>query len=295
MREIELGLEYGKRIAMVNIIANADGSLIVHVMLLVNSIDLISWGYFVVMISKKLSAVALAIPLLSGSLLMGAGTANAAECPVGQHWNEMGGGAGFCAMDPSGGGTGGDSTIDLGGQTNTTTPVAPEFPAPAPYVPPSYGIAPAAPIIAQPAPAPAPVAVPQKPVTVAPQPAVVPRTNVAPVSGATDQKVAIEAPASKIDAPQPVESKVAEKAKVEAVPQSSPLASHSPSATPEPSASLSLDALKAQGAQEASSNQPSASNNTGSILVGLGVAFVVIGGVVISLMIRNLKPATARK
>lgn len=99
--------------------------------------------------------------LIGGSLVLGAGPANAGTCPAGQHWNEMGGGAGFCSPDASGGGTGGSVTIDLGG-TNPPAPQAPAFPNPNGHQAPVYQAPPVrVPVPQQPAPpALAPVRVP---------------------------------------------------------------------------------------------------------------------------------------
>jgi hypothetical protein len=59
---------------------------------------------------KTLTTIAAAGLLALGGVAVGAGPANAATCPAGQHWNAMGGGAGFCSPDGSGGGTGGNGT-----------------------------------------------------------------------------------------------------------------------------------------------------------------------------------------
>lgn len=90
-----------------------------------------------------------AVPVAALLALGGAGAAQAGTCPAGQHWNEMGGGAGFCSIDATGGGTGGPVTIDLGGGA----------------IPPSYGEPMAPPVVNRPAapvygpmPAPAPPA-----------------------------------------------------------------------------------------------------------------------------------------
>jgi hypothetical protein len=84
--------------------------------------------------------------LVGISLTFGAGPASASTCPAGQGWNAMGGGAGFCAPVFSGGGTGGgiggNGSVDLGGG-NTTVPQAPVFNAPAPYKAPVYAPVPA--------------------------------------------------------------------------------------------------------------------------------------------------------
>jgi hypothetical protein len=83
----------------------------------------------------KLLATAQAAGLLSilALTLGSAGAATAAgTCPAGQHWNEMGGGVGFCSPDASGGGTGGSVEVNLGG----TTP-------PPPAAPPSATVSPA--------------------------------------------------------------------------------------------------------------------------------------------------------
>lgn len=91
---------------------------------------------------RKVAAVLATIPVAGMIALTGAGIASAATCPAGQHWNEMGGGSGFCSPDASGGGTGGNGTF-IGNGTNTPAPQAPVFNQPAPYKPPVYGSAPA--------------------------------------------------------------------------------------------------------------------------------------------------------
>ncbi len=91
---------------------------------------------------KTFTALATAGLIAIGGVAVGAGPASAATCPAGQHWNEMGGGAGFCSPDASGGGTGGDIIIDLGG-TTPPAPKAPVFTNPHPYQPPVYRPAPA--------------------------------------------------------------------------------------------------------------------------------------------------------
>ncbi|HEX9086119.1 MAG TPA: hypothetical protein VF867_01170 [Arthrobacter sp.] len=101
--------------------------------------------------------------LLCSSLLLGAGPANAGTCPAGQHWNDMGGGAGFCSPDASGGGTGGSVTIDLGGAPPAGTGSPPVYQAPvgsapvrgaAPQIPAQMPVyVPAAPPANSPAPA----------------------------------------------------------------------------------------------------------------------------------------------
>lgn len=81
--------------------------------------------------------------ILGSSLLFGAGAANAGTCPAGQHWNEMGGGSGFCSPDASGGGTGANGIYTAPGGTTAPAPQAPVFQNPNPYQAPVYGNAPA--------------------------------------------------------------------------------------------------------------------------------------------------------
>lgn len=241
-------------------------------------------------ISKKLSSVAVVVPLMFGSLLMGAGTANATTCPAGTHWNEMGAGVGFCSPDASGGGTGGDVIIDLGGQPNSPDPVAPEFPAPAPYVPPLIGVAPVAPVIAQPAPAPAPA-----PQQVAP---VAPRAVTSPVAPATSSGRVPEKSAAVPVAPvapkaddAAVESKATNA--LEPSPVATPSDSTSPSSTPESSAPPSLSTMETQ---EASSTESGTDKNVSPVLplLVVGGALVLIGGATVALMVRKLKTATRK-
>jgi hypothetical protein len=56
--------------------------------------------------------------IIAGSLFLGAGAASAANCAPGQHWNAMGAGSGFCSPNTSGGGTGADTSVDLGNLPN---------------------------------------------------------------------------------------------------------------------------------------------------------------------------------
>jgi len=65
--------------------------------------------------SVSLAALTAAVALIC---LAGVGPAQAGSCRVGYHWNALAAGAGFCAPNPSGGGTGGPGTVagsDLGG------------------------------------------------------------------------------------------------------------------------------------------------------------------------------------
>lgn len=137
----------------------------------------------------KVAAALATVPVAGVIALSGAGVASAAPCPVGQHWNEMGGGSGFCSPDASGGGTGGSITTDLGG-TNAPAPQAPAMPAPPAYKPPVYAPAP----VQQPAkvvPAQqAPVRIPAAPVQ-APAPA-----QKAPVPAQVTRERNIPAPAA---------------------------------------------------------------------------------------------------
>lgn len=121
------------------------------------------------MIMKRTLAAVGAATLLGASLFAGAGAANAITCPAGQHEISMGG-VSSCVPDASGGGTGGDQTIDLGGGGSYTPP--PVYAPPAPvYTPPAYT---PPPVYVAPAPAytpPAPAYVPPAPAYVAPAPA----------------------------------------------------------------------------------------------------------------------------
>lgn len=118
--------------------------------------------------------------LLGGSLFVGAGAATAAACPAGFHWNDMGNGAGWCAANASGGGTGGGTSVDGGGQKQgpigqiVMPPQAPDAPA---WTPPVY----AAPPVYHPT-------APQAPAWTPPQ-AQAPTYN-APVAGGTGTFVA---------------------------------------------------------------------------------------------------------
>lgn len=143
----------------------------------------------------KVAAALATLPVAGVIALTGAGIASAATCPAGQHWNEMGGGSGFCSPDASGGGTGGNGSVDLGG-TNTPAPQAPVFNQPAPYKPPVYG---PAPVPVQPAPvrqAPAPV---QNYVPVAPVERSVP--DPAEVRGSSANEARSVAPGTTVSAP----------------------------------------------------------------------------------------------
>lgn len=78
--------------------------------------------------------------LLGSSLFLGAGAANAITCPAGYHTITMGG-VSDCMPNASGGGTGGDTTYDGGGQKQAPIgqivmpPQAPDAPA---WTPPAY-------------------------------------------------------------------------------------------------------------------------------------------------------------
>ena len=197
--------------------------------------------------------------LLAGAaFLLAPVPAHAATCPAGQHWNEMGGGSGFCSPNASGGGTGGTGSVDLGG-SNVPAPQAPAVPAPPAYKAPVYAPAP----VQAPAPtyeAPAPVQAPayQAPAPVqAPAPAyqapannnVAPKTGSgyqapaqAPVPGAVPQygpatgadtgvpagTAPTEAPVEAAPAPSATPEAVAVAATPPAIPSPTPTASVSP-------------------------------------------------------------------
>lgn len=130
---------------------------------------------------RGLSALA-SVAILGGSLFLGAGAANAVTCPAGQHAITMGG-VSSCVPDASGGGTGGNTTIDLGGSAPAApAPIQmPAQPAPAPYQPPAY----TPPVYAPPvATAPqAPAYTPQVPAPAAPYVPYVPSAPQAPAVG----------------------------------------------------------------------------------------------------------------
>lgn len=169
------------------------------------------------------------IPIAGIVALTGAGAAFAITCPVGQHWNDMGGGSGFCSPNASGGGTGGNGTVNLGG-SNAPAPQEPVFNAPAPYKPPVYAPAPT-PASKVPAPAPAPAYVAPKPAYVAPVPAPAPAQVPAPAPAR--QAVA---PVNNVEAPSaPQETPAAPSTTAESEPSKD--ASAIPTANPLPSAS----------------------------------------------------------
>jgi hypothetical protein len=100
-----------------------------------------------------LSALATAV-LIAGSMFLGGGAAQATTCPVGYHFNDIGNGTGFCASNPSGGGTGGPMVFDGGGTGSGSygepmappvkqAPSAPVYQAPPAYNPPPAYRAPA--------------------------------------------------------------------------------------------------------------------------------------------------------
>lgn len=185
-----------------------------------------------------------------------AGAAQAGTCPAGYHFNDFGNGAGFCAQDPSGGGTGG-STVSYGGGGTTpsygepmappvvkqpSTPVyapapvqaPPAAPRPAPYVAPK---APArqAPAYVAPVPVPAQVNVPATPAQGSNQPV----KSVGPVENPVIAGVPVEAPAT------------------EAAPPETPTAatpSETASATPAPSQTV-ISATGLDVAQSASTHR----------------------------------------
>jgi hypothetical protein len=92
-----------------------------------------------------LSALATAV-LIAGSMFLGGGAAQATTCPAGYHFNDIGNGVGFCASNPSGGGTGGPIVFDGGGGGGSygepmappvkQAPSAPVYQAPPAYNPP---------------------------------------------------------------------------------------------------------------------------------------------------------------
>lgn len=228
-------------------------------------------------------SAAIGLTLLGSSLLLGAGVATAATCPAGQHWNEMGGGSGFCSPDASGGGTGGNG-VYTGTGGNITAPQAPVFNAPAPYKPPVYGPAPApAPIPAAPRPA-APAPAQQAPSIQIPAPAqnhaqapniqlpAAPTvqehspnsvSEVARNEGSSDHSAVIaEAPKNK-DASTEVksETKPEDKASVEksdakSAPSGSAKATADATSTPSPSASETAASPAAINASQASAVEP---------------------------------------
>jgi hypothetical protein len=147
---------------------------------------------------RGISALASAA-LLGGSLFLGGGAAQAAGCPAGSHWNDMGNGAGWCAQDPSGGGTGGNTVYNGGGSPQAPAPAPIQVPVykdpvwtpPANNIPPMYsGPAPQAPALNAPK---APTnAAPKAPTNPAPQQQAPART--APGAGGTNRAPAAGQP-----------------------------------------------------------------------------------------------------
>ena len=173
--------------------------------------------------------------LIALGALAGAGSASAASCPAGQHWNDMGGGAGFCSPDASGGGTGGDAEVDLGG---SATP-APEAP-PVPVVP-AYTAPAVAPVPTAPVPAPVQPVVPQAPdealvtglvpaqgTDTAP-PLDIPE-GVAPVSGTVPPAAALEESVAQPSGATPAAPGVTEESAVLSAPSTAASASAAPTA-----------------------------------------------------------------
>lgn len=114
----------------------------------------------------KIAAALATLPVAGVIALTGAGVASAATCPAGFHWNDMGNGAGWCAQDASGGGTGGSITY-TDKPVAQPVPQAPVMPQPPAYDPPVYApLPPPPPVQTRPMPAPAPA-----PVNVRPAPA----------------------------------------------------------------------------------------------------------------------------
>lgn len=234
-----------------------------------------------------MAAVALALPLLGGSMLMGSGAANASTCPAGQHWNEMGGGSGFCSPDASGGGTGGNGSVDLGGGTSTSAPVAPIFTNPNPYTPPVYApyVPPQPPVIAQPAPAPAPrsITVPAAPVAVAPV-----QGNAGPVANTPDVSAPKadqpEFPAPAAEPTKPSGSGATSVTLTVVAPTDQP----SVSASPSPSESASPVEMKFG---QASSAGKIDSRSVGAV-IWLGIGIVVVAGAYMSLRIAAKRKAS---
>lgn len=73
------------------------------------------------------TAVLASVPLAALLVFGTAGPAQAGTCPAGYHFNDFGNGAGFCALDATGGETGGPMVSD-GGSGNTSSygePMAP--------------------------------------------------------------------------------------------------------------------------------------------------------------------------
>lgn len=108
----------------------------------------------------KVAAALATLPIAGVIALTGAGIASAATCPAGYHWNDMGNGAGWCAQDASGGGTGGSITY-TDAPVAAPVPQAPAMPQPPAYQPPVFA----------PLPPPPPAPVKPAPVHVKPAPA----------------------------------------------------------------------------------------------------------------------------
>jgi hypothetical protein len=71
-------------------------------------------GTFIITLQRTAAALT-AVPIAALIAIAGAEAAQAGTCPAGFHWNDLAGGAGFCSENPSGGGTGGNTSVDLGG------------------------------------------------------------------------------------------------------------------------------------------------------------------------------------
>lgn len=252
---------------------------------------------------KRVASISLAIPLLGGSLFLGAGVANAQGCPTGQHLVDLGGAMGStCVADTSGGVGTGSGTGYIGG-TAPTVGQAPAAPTDPVYAPPVYAPPPVAapnvqpvqqaPIAAPPAPvahaAPAPAPAAQHSTVVAPEPAMAPVAPAPVVADTTGG--AMSAPAADAEAPvvkkeetAPEEAKTSEGPK--SVDQVAPSVAPSPStpATSEPSASTSPEL----DAQNASSNEANARKDITPFITGTGV-LLLCGGLTVFLINRHRK------
>lgn len=247
----------------------------------------------------KVAAALATLPVAGVIALTGAGIASAATCPAGQHWNEMGGGSGFCSPNASGGGTGGNGSVDLGG-TNTPAPQTPVFNQPAPYKPPVYGPAPV-PVYSKPDPvqqapirqAPAPV---QNYAPVAPVERSVPAS--AEVHGSTGNEVKSVAPGTAVSEPKKEAANVHKEVAADKAPEkaevkkdadkknevkdiepsaaaSTDSASPTPSATPTPV--MAIDASRSSETQKV------------TVLSTFIAAFATLASFVAFLIIRNFR------
>lgn len=170
-----------------------------------------------------------AVGLIALGAMAGAGPASAATCPAGQHWNDMGGAAGFCSPDATGGGDG----------STTPAPEAPTIPATPVYTPPA-----AAPLPTAPLPAPVPVQpdapqapdetpvtgpVPAQATTDAPLPTDIPQGG-APVSGTVQPAASLEEPVAQPAGAAPAAPGVTAEPTTPAAPSPAASASASPTA-----------------------------------------------------------------